>query len=52
MEAVERTVAGARRAEASARLDAYGAHVVSLRRAAGTPEITLAAIRAELKSLA
>jgi beta-N-acetylhexosaminidase len=52
VEAVERSVPGARRAEASARLDAYGAHVESLRRSAGTPEITLAAIRAELKSLA
>ena len=52
VEAVERSVLGARRAEATARLDAYGAHVGSLRRAAGTPEITLAAIRAELKSLA
>ena len=52
VEAVERLVPGARRQEASARLDAYGAHVAALRRAAGTPEVTLAAIRAELRSLA
>ena len=52
VEAVEGSVPRARREEALARLDAYGAHVESLRRAAGNPEITLAAIRAELKSLA
>ncbi|HVQ53846.1 MAG TPA: hypothetical protein VMT25_01635, partial [Thermoanaerobaculia bacterium] len=52
VEAVERSVPRARREEAMARLDAYGAHVESLRHAAGNPEITLAAIRAELKSLA
>ena len=52
VEAVERSVPRGRREEAIARLDAYGAHVESLRRAAGNPEITLAAIRAELKSLA
>ncbi len=52
VEAVERSVSGARREEALARLDVYGAHVASLRRAAGAPEITLAAIRAELRSLA
>lgn len=52
VEAVERSVAGARRSEATARLDAYGAHVAALQRAAGSPEITLAAIRAELRSLA
>ncbi len=52
VEAVERSVPRARREQAMARLDAYGAHVESLRREAGTPEITLAAIRAELKSLA
>ncbi len=51
VEAVVRAVPVERCEEASARLDAYGAHVESLRRAAGKPEITLAAIRAELGSL-
>ena len=52
VEAVERSVPLARREEATARLDAYGEHVESLRRAAAASEITLAAIRAELRSLA
>ena len=52
VEAVELSVPRARRDEAAARLDAYGAHVAALRRAAGEPGISFAAIRAELRSLA
>ncbi len=49
--AVERSVSARRRGEAAGRLDAYAAHLGELRRAAGPPEITLAAIRAELRAL-
>ena len=52
VDAVERSVPGRRRAEAAARLDGYARHIASLRKPAGSPEITLAAIRAELRALA
>lgn len=52
VEAVERLVPRFRRDEATRRLDAYAAHLESLRRAAGPTLITLAAIRAELRALA
>jgi beta-N-acetylhexosaminidase len=52
VEAVERAVAPERRAEAAGRLDGYAGHLASVRHAAGSPEISLAAIRAELRALA
>jgi beta-N-acetylhexosaminidase len=52
VEAVERLVPRFRRDEAARRLDAYSAHLEALRRAAGPALITLAAIRAEMRSLA
>ena len=52
VQAVQQTVPGTRRAEAAARLESYAHHLASLRHAAGSPEITLASIRAELRSLA
>ncbi len=51
VEAVERLVPRFRRDEATRRLDAYASHLEALRRAAGPPLITLAAIRAELRAL-
>jgi len=52
VEAVERSVPAARRAEAAARVEAYTRHLAALRAAAGPPEITLADVRAELGALA
>ncbi len=52
VEAVERSVPGRRRAEAAARLEGYAHHLASLRHAAGSSEVTLAAVRAELTALA
>ncbi len=51
VEAVARRVPAARRAEAAERVERYARHLASLRRAAGVPEVALAAIRAELKAL-
>lgn len=51
VEEVERSVPAARRAEAAARLEAYGTHVEALRRRAGEAELSLAALRAELRAL-
>jgi beta-N-acetylhexosaminidase len=51
IEAVERLVPRFRRDEAARRLDGYAAHLEALRRTAGPPLTTLAAIRAELKAL-
>src|SRR5206468_12742729 len=52
VEAVERDVTPARRREARERLDQYDRHLAALREAAGQPGLSLAAIRAELRSLA
>ncbi len=52
IEAVERSVPGLRRDEASARLQSYERHLASLRCAAGPPAFELDAIRAELRALA
>jgi len=49
--AVEAGVRPARRQEAAERLDAYENHLQLLRRKAGPPELALAAIKAELRSL-
>jgi beta-N-acetylhexosaminidase len=49
--AVETGVRPARRAEAAERLRAYERHLESLKSEAGPQELTLAAIRAELRSL-
>lgn len=51
VEAVERSVSPARRRQASERLEGYASHLASLREAAGAPDISLAAIRAELRTL-
>jgi beta-N-acetylhexosaminidase len=51
VEAVERGVPPQRRSDAAGRIDGYALHLAALRTAAGTPEIPLAAIRAELRSL-
>lgn len=51
VDAVERGVQPARRAEAAGRIEDYARHIATLRSVAGTPEIPLVAIRAELRAL-
>jgi beta-glucosidase-like glycosyl hydrolase len=51
VEEVERSVPVDRRAEAAERLEGYAQHLEDLRRTAGEPGPSLAALRAELRSL-
>lgn len=51
VEAVERGVPPARRAEAAGRIECYARHLAALREAAGPSEISLVAIRSELREL-